>query len=120
MIPVRTGISIRTHGSHQCDVDRATGTPRVLIFRMFFVYLDEYPIRQSFILTGIYDKVNSTLENPRYRIPVRQKISRSAHVHAIPVANTRGYTRGSRILAKRWHRYLCSLILCISIPRWYS
>ncbi len=46
MIPVRTGISISTHGSHGYDADRATGIPRVFIFKMSFVYVHGYLIEK--------------------------------------------------------------------------
>ncbi len=65
MIPLRTGISIGTHGSHGYDADRATGILRVFIFRMSLVYVHGYLIGKNFIPTGIYDKVISTLENLR-------------------------------------------------------
>ncbi len=49
MIPVRAGISIRTHRSHRYALDRATDIPQVLSFRMSFEYLHGYSFRKNYI-----------------------------------------------------------------------
>ncbi len=66
MIHVGTDISIGTRGCNGYDAERAAGIPLLFIFRMSFVYVHGY-LENIFIPTGIYYKVISTLENPRYR-----------------------------------------------------
>ncbi len=65
MIPVSTGISINTHGYLGSDAIETTGTTTGILLECLPHMSTGIKSRKHFIPTVIYDKVNSTLKDPR-------------------------------------------------------
>ncbi len=90
MIPVSTGISINSHRYLGSDATGTTGITTVIFLECLPYVSTGIKSKKYFIPTGIYEKVISTLEDPRVWNTHREKFPRSARANAIPVRDSRG------------------------------